>query len=68
MFVVLPVLVKLGRGLPPWYLGALESGMGAGAILGALGGGWLCRKILPDRVVVLGIGQPVDSRSADIRT
>ncbi|PYR33698.1 MAG: hypothetical protein DMF90_19910 [Acidobacteria bacterium] len=55
MFVVLPVLVKLGRGLPPWYLGALESGMGAGAILGALGAGWLCRKILPDRVVVLGI-------------
>lgn len=55
LFVVLPVLVKLGRGLPPWYLGALESGMGAGAILGALGAGWLCRTILPDRVVVLGI-------------
>jgi MFS family permease len=56
LFVVLPVLVKQGRGLPPWYLGALESSMGAGAIVGATLAGWLCRTLMTDRVIVLGIG------------
>ena len=56
LFVVLPVLVKQGRGLPPWYLGALESSMGAGGIAGAFLTGWFCRTLKNDRVVVLGIG------------
>ena len=56
LFVVLPVLVKQGRGLPPWYLGALESSMGAGGIAGAILTGWFCRTLMNDRVVVLGIG------------
>jgi DHA3 family macrolide efflux protein-like MFS transporter len=30
--------------------------MGAGAIVGSLLGGWLCRKLKTDRVVVFGIG------------
>ena len=56
LFVVLPVLVKQARGLPPWYLGALESSMGVGAIVGAILTGWCCRMLMTDRVVVLGIG------------
>src|SRR6266851_2751108 len=56
LFVVLPVLVKQGRGLPPWYLGALESSIGAGAIVGAILTGWFCRTLMNDRAVVLGIG------------
>lgn len=34
--VILPVLAKEGRNLPPWFLGGLESSIGLGAIVGAL--------------------------------
>lgn len=34
--VVLPVLTKQSRGMPPWFLGALESSISLGAILGAV--------------------------------
>ena len=53
--VILPVLVKQERNLPPWFLGALESSVSAGTILGAVLVGWLCRKFLTDFVVVGGI-------------
>lgn len=56
LVVVLPVLVKEGRGLPAWYLGALRSSMGGGAIVGSVLTGWFCRKLRTDRVVVFGIG------------
>ena len=33
--IILPVLVKEGIGLPPWYLGALESTQSLGLVVGA---------------------------------
>ena len=53
--IALPVLVKEARNMPPWFLGALESSVSIGSIIGALTVGWLCRKMLADFVVVLGI-------------
>jgi MFS transporter, DHA3 family, macrolide efflux protein len=53
--IILPVLVKQERNLPPWFLGALESSVGLGSILGAIIIGWLCKKMLTDVVVVMGI-------------
>lgn len=53
--VALPVLAKEGRGLPPWFLGALEASIGAGSVLGALLLGRLARRITADRLMVLSI-------------
>ncbi len=53
--VALPVLAKEGRGLPPWFLGALEASIGAGSVLGALGLGWLARRVSADRLMVSSI-------------
>ena len=55
MFIALPVLVKQVRNMPPWFLGALESSISVGSILGAVAVGWICRKIVTDKVVVFGV-------------
>ncbi len=39
--VALPMFVKLGKGLPAWYLGGLESSAALGAILGAVSLNWV---------------------------
>lgn len=36
MSVVLPVLAKMGQDMPPWFLGALETSISLGAIVGAV--------------------------------
>jgi len=53
--IALPILVKEVRNLPPWFLGALESSVSFGTIIGALLVGWMCRKLFTDYVVVFGI-------------
>ena len=59
--VILPVLAKQSRGLPAWFLGALESSISLGAILGALTAGWILARVGAHRLVfaallMLGIG------------
>jgi MFS transporter, DHA3 family, macrolide efflux protein len=41
MQVLLPTYAKVTRGMPAWFLGGLESSLGAGIIVGALGIGVL---------------------------
>lgn len=53
--IILPVLVKQQRGLPPWFLGGLESSGGLGTILGALLLGRVCRKFAADKVTIFGL-------------
>ena len=51
----LPVLVKELRNMPPWFLGAMESSLSAGAILGSLALARLSRRISADKLMVGGI-------------
>lgn len=53
--VVLPILVKMQRGLPPWFLGALESSASFGMICGAVIIGRLNKRIPTDIIIVLGL-------------
>lgn len=53
--IVLPVLVKEGRAMPAWFLGALQSSSSVGAILGALSVGFFVRRFKSDRVLAAGI-------------
>ncbi|HBB67969.1 MAG: hypothetical protein A2X28_00185 [Elusimicrobia bacterium GWA2_56_46] len=53
--VILPVLVKQQRNLPPWFLGALESSVSLGTIIGALMIGKLRSGIATDKIVVIGL-------------
>lgn len=53
--VVLPILVKTERNLPAWFLGALESSISIGIILGSLVVGYIAKKIFIDRVFVAAI-------------
>jgi len=52
--VGLPVLVKQIRNMPPWFLGALESSVSAGVILGSFCVGWLMSRFRGDKVMVCG--------------
>ena len=51
----LPVLVKELRNMPPWYLGAMESALSVGAILGSFAVGRLTRRLGADKLMVGGI-------------
>jgi MFS transporter, DHA3 family, macrolide efflux protein len=53
--IVLPVLVKQGRGLPAWFLGGLESSMGLGAIVGAVTVGALLARLRSHRLTIVAI-------------
>ncbi len=55
IIIALPVLVKQERNMPAWFLGGLEAGISAGAIVGALIAGYACRKIYPDIVSTAGL-------------
>ena len=50
--VGLPVLVKQIRNMPPWFLGALESSISAGVIMGSFCVGLLLRRFRGDMVMV----------------
>ncbi len=53
--IILPVLAKEARSMPPWFLGALESSISAGAIVGALSFSFIQSKIKTSYLVVLSI-------------
>lgn len=53
--VVLPVLVKEARSMPPWFLGGLESSIAGGAILGAITVGSVGRYVGGRALMVGGI-------------
>lgn len=53
--VVLPVLSKEARSMPAWFLGALESSISLGAIVGALTLAWVQRKIKASSLVMISI-------------
>jgi MFS transporter, DHA3 family, macrolide efflux protein len=53
--IVLPVLVKEARNMPAWFLGALESSVSMGAILGALTIGWMCKHLRVDFIIIAGV-------------
>lgn len=52
--IILPVLVKQQRGLPPWFYGGLVSSVSLGSIIGALLLGRICRRFAPDKVMIAG--------------
>jgi MFS family permease len=59
--IILPVMVKEVRGLPPWFLGTLFSSLGAGAIVGALTVGMILKRIPMDicsvgGIIMIGLG------------
>ena len=56
LVVVLPILVKQERSLPPWYLGTLQSSMALGAVVGAMLVGWMSRTLKADYAVALAVG------------
>lgn len=45
--VVLPVLSKEARSMPAWFLGALESSISLGAIVGVAVLPWVPNAVLP---------------------
>lgn len=53
--IILPVLVKETRNMPPWFLGALESGISIGSIIGAIFLAQALKKFKTDIVVIIGI-------------
>lgn len=53
--IILPVLAKQGRNMPPWFLGGLESSIGLGAIVGALSLTMVQRYIRPHFFLVLSV-------------
>ncbi|MDG0817313.1 MFS transporter [Bdellovibrio svalbardensis] len=53
--VILPVLAKEGRNMPPWFLGALESSISLGAIVGAVTIGYVNKRIRADLLTVMAI-------------
>ncbi|HBA59223.1 MAG TPA: hypothetical protein DCZ92_00075 [Elusimicrobia bacterium] len=53
--IALPYLVKEANGMQAWVLGAAQSAMSAGLLVGALLSGKLCRRFFPDHVVFGGI-------------
>jgi MFS family permease len=55
MLVLLPTYAKLAKGLPAWFLGALESSMGAGIVIGAIAVGALERRLRRVSSVVIGL-------------
>ena len=55
MGIILPYLAKESRNMPPWFLGALESSVSAGAIIGAVSVGFLTKRFLKSNLVVFGI-------------
>lgn len=55
MLVLLPTYAKLAKGLPAWFLGALESSMGAGIVLGAVAVGALEQRLRRVSSVVIGL-------------
>lgn len=52
--IILPVLVKQQRGLPPWFFGGLVSSVSLGSIIGALLLERICRRFAPDKVMIAG--------------
>lgn len=56
LVVLLPVLAKEARAMPPWFLGGLESSIGLGAVVGALSVGWMLARLRVHLVVTLAIG------------
>ena len=55
MQVLLPTYAKVTRGMPAWFLGGLESSLGVGIIVGALGIGVLEKKPRLVSSVVFGL-------------
>ena len=55
MLVLLPTYAKLAKGLPAWFLGTLESSMGAGIVLGAVTVGALEQRLRRISSVVMGL-------------
>ncbi|HET9370384.1 MAG TPA: MFS transporter [Vicinamibacterales bacterium] len=55
MQVLLPTYAKLERGMPAWFLGGLESAMGAGILVGAVLVGSLERRLRRISSVVVGL-------------
>ena len=53
--VILPVLAKESRNMPPWFLGALESSISAGAIIGAMSFGYLQKYLKTSLIVILAL-------------
>jgi MFS family permease len=53
--IILPVLAKESRGMPAWFLGALESSISLGAILGAICLGYVQQKIRGVWLMVVSI-------------
>lgn len=53
--VILPVLAKEGRNMPPWFLGGLESSISLGAIVGAVTMTYVSKKIRADLLIVIAI-------------
>lgn len=50
--VGLPVLAKQVRNMPPWFMGALQSSLSGGVVLGSLWVGGITRRLRGDRAVV----------------
>lgn len=62
--VVLPVLAKESRGMPPWFLGGLESSISLGAIFGAIVISYMLRKthahsLMIVAIIMIGLGVAV---------
>jgi len=55
MFVLIPTYAKLTKGMPAWFLGGLESSMGAGIVLGAVAVGALEQWLKKVSSVVIGL-------------
>lgn len=53
--IILPVLAKESRNMPPWFLGALESSVSLGAILGAMSLNFVQRLVAGASLVVLSL-------------
>jgi MFS family permease len=53
--VALPVFAKLGKNMPAWYLGGLESSLALGSILGALGLNWVQGRVKRRLLFVLSV-------------
>lgn len=59
--IILPVLAKEGRNMPPWFLGGLESSISLGAIVGAFSLSTLQKYLKPHfffvgSIAMIGIG------------
>lgn len=59
--IILPVLAKEGRNLPPWFLGGLESSISLGAIVGAFSLSTLQKYVKPHfffvgSIAMIGVG------------